>query len=177
MSLGVSINHHTSQSWLWTLQQDIASSEQAGISTGISILDGSWGGIPGDCQASSPYKQGSQLIQGPRNSGTTGQPRGQPHPSNPDLWREQALSKINMIMKVTAAVQEVGSTEPNEHHTNLSQQLPGIILHFRNPMCWCLQTIFSTEIPAYRKHQKMVFFPVWIKHICISKIWPTLLAT
>ena len=126
----------------------------------IGIFDESWGGIPGDHQASSPCKQGSQLAQRPRNSETTGQPRGQTHPGDPDLGREQTPSKINAMVKVTAAVQEVGSTEPDEHHANFSQQLPGIILHFRNPTCWYLQTIFSTEIPAYSKRQKMVSFPV-----------------
>lgn len=124
----------------------------------ICIFDESWSGLPRDCQASSPYKPGSQLAWGPRNSETAS--RGQTHPSNPDLGREQALSKINTIVKVTAAIQEVGSTESSEHHTNFRQQLPGVILHFRNPMCWYLQTIFSTKNPSYRKHQKIVSFPV-----------------
>lgn len=135
----------------------MASSEQAGISTGMGSASLMNHGVVFQGIAS-PYKQGSQLARGPRNSETAS--RGQTHPSNPDLGREQTLSKINTIMKVTAAVQEVGSIEPSEHHTNFSQQLPGVILHFRNPMCWYLQTIFSTEIPYYRKHQKMMSFPV-----------------
>lgn len=100
---------------------------------GISIFDESWRGIPRDCQAPSPYKQGTQLAWRPRNSETAS--RGQIQPSSTELGREQTLSKINIIMEVSAAVQEVGSTEPSEHHTNFSQQLPGVILHFINPLC------------------------------------------
>lgn len=48
-----------------------------------------------------------------------------------------------MIVKVTAGAQEAGNTESDEHHTDSSQQLPGIILHFRNPMCWYLQWKFQ----------------------------------
>lgn len=157
MSLGVSINH------FYHSKMVVNSAARHGFiragwyqpRDGISIFHEPWSGIPRDCQASSPYKQRSQLAWGPRNSKTAS--RGHTHP---DLGREQTLSKINTIMKVTAAVQEVASTEPSEHHTNFSQQLPGVILHFRNPMCWHLQAIFSTEIPSYRKHSKMVSFPV-----------------
>lgn len=116
-------------------------------------------GFRGTARHPAPASKGASWLRGLETLETTGQPRGQTHPGDPDLGREQTPSKINAIVKVTAAVQEVGSTEPDEHRTSFSQQLPGIILHFRNPTCWYLQTIFSTEIPAYRKHQKMVSFP------------------
>lgn len=134
----------------------MASSEQACISTGMgSSLMNNGARFQGTARHPGPTSKGANWLGDFETAS-----RGQTHPSHPDQGREQILSKINTIMKVTAAVQEVGSTEPSGHHTNFSQQLPGVILHFRNPMCWYLQIIFSTEILLYRKHQKTVSFPV-----------------
>lgn len=132
---------------------------RAGWYAGISILDESRGRIPGSAGHPAPACTGASWRRGTAARKAEGSPEGRPVPATQASEGERTQSKMNTTVKSAAAIQEAGSAEHDKNHTNFSQQLPGIVLHCRNPMCWYLQALFSTRIPAYRKHQKMVSLP------------------